>query len=88
MPAPGPEPPFPPIAWGKPGPGLVAHVPVAKYCDHLPLYRQSKIYAREGADLARSTMADWVGHASALMSPLIEALRARVFAGEVDRRTL
>ena len=53
-----------PIERGKPGPGLVAHVLCAKYCDHLPLYRQSEIYAREGVDLARSTMADWVGRAS------------------------
>lgn len=45
-----------PIERGKPGPGLVAHVLIAKYCDHLPLYRQSEIYAREGVDLSRSTM--------------------------------
>ena len=71
-----------PIERGKPGPGLVAHVLCAKYCDHLPLYRQSDIYAREGVEIARSTMADWVGRASALMAPLIEALRAHVFAGD------
>ncbi|MEQ8784573.1 MAG: IS66 family transposase [Roseibium album] len=71
-----------PIERGKPGPGLVAHVLTAKYCDHLPLYRQSEIYAREGVELARSTMADWVGKASALMAPLIEALRSHVFAGD------
>lgn len=70
-----------PIERGKPSPGLVAHVLVAKYCDHLPLYRQSEIYAREGVDLARSTMADWVGKANALMEPLIAALRAHVFSG-------
>lgn len=64
-----------PIERGKPGPGLVAHVLCAKYCDHLPLYRQSDIYAREGVEIARSTMADWVGRASALMAPLIDALR-------------
>ena len=50
-----------PIERGRPGPGLLAHVLVAKYCDHLPLYRQSDIYAREGVELDRSTMADWVG---------------------------
>lgn len=43
-----------PIERGKPGPGLIAHVLIAKYCDHLPLYRQSEIYAREGVDLSRS----------------------------------
>jgi transposase len=71
-----------PIERGKPGPGLVAHVLCAKYCDHLPLYRQSDIYAREGVEIARSTLADWVGRASALMAPLIEALRAHIFAGD------
>ena len=71
-----------PIERGKPGPGLVAHVLTAKFCDHLPLYRQSEIYAREGVELARSTMADWVGRSAALMRPLIEALRAHVFAGD------
>lgn len=76
------DPPSLPIERGKPGPGLVAHVLVAKYCDHLPLYRQSEIYAREGVGLARSTMADWVGRAAALMAPLAAALRAHVFAGD------
>ena len=50
-----------PIERGRPGPGLLAHVLVRKFADHLPLYRQSQIYAREGVDLDRSTMADWVG---------------------------
>ncbi|HEY0283134.1 MAG TPA: IS66 family transposase zinc-finger binding domain-containing protein, partial [Rhizomicrobium sp.] len=48
-----------PIERGRPGPGLLAHVLVSKYADHLPLYRQSEIYAREGLDLERSTLADW-----------------------------
>ena len=48
-----------PIERGRPGPGLLAHVLVSKFADHLPLYRQSQIYAREGVDLDRSTMADW-----------------------------
>lgn len=69
-----------PIERGKPGPGLVAHVLVAKYCDHLPLYRQSKIYAREQVELSRSTMADWVGKANALLAPLIAKLRDHVLA--------
>ena len=50
-----------PIERGRPGPGLLAHVLVSRFADHLPLYRQSQIYAREGVDLDRSTMADWVG---------------------------
>lgn len=74
--------PTPPIDRGKPGPGLIAHVLVSKYCDHLPLYRQSGIYAREGVDLARSTMADWVGKANGLLTPLIGALRDHVFAAD------
>ena len=52
---------------------------VSKYADHLPLYRQSEIYAREGVELERSTLADWVGGASALLEPLVEALRRYVF---------
>jgi transposase len=53
-----------PIERGLPGPGLLAHVLVSKYADHQPLYRQSDIYAREGIDLDRSTLAGWVGAAS------------------------
>jgi hypothetical protein len=51
-----------------------AHVLVSKYCDHLPLYRQSEIYARSGAELERSTLADWVGQCSALLAPLVTSL--------------
>src|ERR1700722_7507635 len=56
-----------PIDRGLAGPGLLAHVLVSKYADHLPLYRQSEIYAREGVELDRSTMADWVGGASRIL---------------------
>ena len=63
-----------PIARGLAGPGFLAHVLVSKYADHLPLYRQSQIYGREGLDLDRSTLADWVGGASALLAPLVESL--------------
>jgi transposase len=55
------EAPSRPIARGLAGPGLLAHVLVSKYCDHLPLYRQSEIYARQDVELERSTLADWVG---------------------------
>lgn len=72
-----------PIERGRPGPGLIAHVLVSKYADHLPLYRQSEIYERQGIDLERSTLADWVGHASALLAPLVEALRKDVMASDV-----
>lgn len=63
---------------GLAGPGLLAHVIVAKFADHLPLYRQSEIYEREGVELERSTLADWVGGASRVLSPLVEALRRYV----------
>jgi transposase len=69
-----------PIERGLAGPGLLAHVLVAKYADHLPLYRQSEIYARSGVELERSTLADWVGGASRLLAPLVEALRHYVMA--------
>lgn len=49
-----------PIERGRPGPGLLAHILVSKYADHLPLYRQSQIYGREGMQLERSTLADWI----------------------------
>lgn len=74
--------PMRPIARGLAAPGLLAHVLVSKYCDHVPLNRQSEIYAREGVELARSTLADWVGESSALLRPLVEALRQHVLAAE------
>ena len=62
-----------PIERGRPGPGLLAHVLVNKYADHLPLYRQSRIFERDGLDLDRSTLADWVGKPTALLEPLADA---------------
>src|SRR5882672_6007618 len=70
-----------PIARGLAGPGLLAHVLISKYADHLPLYRQSEIYARQGIELERSTLADLVGGTSELVGPLVEALRRYVMAG-------
>ena len=69
-----------PIARGLAGPGLLAHILVAKYADHLPLYRQTQIYARAGVALERSTLADCVGGAAALLEPLVEALARYVVA--------
>ncbi|WP_296939718.1 IS66 family transposase [Marivita sp. XM-24bin2] len=69
------------IERGRPGPGLVSHMLVSKYCDHLPLGRQSKIYAREGVDLHRSTLSDWVGRTTALLEPLAEHIGKLVRAG-------
>ena len=71
-----------PIVRGKPGPGLLAHVLVSKYCDHLPLYRQAQIYEREGVEINRSTMADWVGRSAALLDPLVEAVGRHVFEAD------
>ena len=67
-----------PIPKSYAGPALLAHVAVAKYCDHLPLYRQSAIYAREGVELNRSTLADWVGKVCQLLRPLDDALNRYV----------
>ncbi|MGC2331556.1 MAG: IS66 family transposase [Candidatus Acidiferrales bacterium] len=76
------EAPSRPIERSLAGPGLLAHVLVSKYCDHLPLYRQSQIYARAGVELERSTLAEWVGGSSRLLAPLVEALRRHVMAAE------
>jgi transposase len=76
------EAPSRPIARGMAGPGLLAHVLVSKYCDHLPLYRQEEIYERAGVELDRATLADWVGSVSGLLQPLVEALRRHVMAGQ------
>jgi len=69
-----------PIARGLAGPGLLAHVLVSKYADHCPLYRQAEIYARQGVELDRSTLAGWVGAASELLAPLVDAVRHHVLA--------
>ena len=71
-----------PIERGRPGPGLLAHVLVSKYADHLPLYRQSQIFDREGIDLDRSTLADWVGKSTALLEPLADAIGRHVLSAE------
>ena len=70
-----------PIERGRPGPGLLAHVLVSKYCDHLPLYRQSQIYARDGLDLPRGLLAGWVGKSAALMEPMATFIGRHALAG-------
>jgi transposase len=67
-----------PIARGRAGPGLLAHVLFSKYCLRLPLNRQSAAYAREGIELDFSTRADWVGACAATLRPLVEAIRAHM----------
>jgi transposase len=71
-----------PIARGLPGPALMAHVMVSKYCDHQPLYRQSVIYARSGIELDRSTLAGWVGKGDELLDPLVDRIRRYVLAND------
>ena len=66
------------IEGGLPTEATVAQVLVSKYADHLPLYRQAQIYARQGIDLDRSTLADWVGHAAWHLRPLHERLLMRL----------
>jgi|TARA_R100000935_G_scaffold12024_1_gene23802 hypothetical protein len=65
---------------GIPTAGLLAHVMVAKYADHLPLYRQEKIFGRAGLAIARSTLAQWVGQTGVQLQPLVDALREAVLA--------
>lgn len=70
-----------PIPRGMAGPALLAHMLVGKFCDHLPLYRQSAIYARSGLGLDRARLAEWVGHCHELLSPLVKTIRRYVLGG-------
>ena len=70
-----------PIERGRPGPALLAHVAISKYCDHLPLHRQGVIYARAGVDLDRSTMADWIGQLAFLLAPVADAIGRHARSG-------
>lgn len=82
------------VEGGLPTEALIAQVLVAKYADHLPLYRQAQIYARQGIQLDRSTLADWVGRAAWYLRPLrdhvLERLRRseRLFADEITAPVL
>ncbi|RKK03153.1 IS66 family transposase [Pseudoroseomonas wenyumeiae] len=77
-----PPAPFHPIARGRAGPNLLAMILEAKFGQHLPLNRQSESYAREGVELSVSTLADWVGTAAAVLSPLHALIEAHVLAAE------
>ena len=82
------------VEGGLPTEALVAHVLVSKYADHLPLYRQAQIYARQGITLDRSTLADWVGRAAWWLTPLRDHLLAdlkrspKLFADETTAPVL
>ncbi len=72
-----------PIERGRPGPGLIAHVVVSKYCDGLPLFRQSVILAREGVEIDRVTLADWIGRAAWWLAPLARLIGTTVMTQPV-----
>ncbi len=72
-----------PIPRGMVDASFLAHIAIAKFCDHLPLYRQSEIYARSGLDIDRSQLAAWLGHVAWLLKPLVELVAAHVMAGRV-----
>ena len=82
------------IEGGIPTEAMVAQVLIAKYADHLPLYRQAQIYARQGVELDRSTLADWVGRAAFVLRPVHERLlddsegSAKLFADETTAPVL
>ena len=70
------------IARGPAGAGLLAHIVVSKYDDHLPLYRQAEIFAREGVSLETSTLSGWIGATAATLQPLVDALADAVIASD------
>ncbi len=76
-------PPTHPIEKGMATAGLLSHVMVAKYKDHLPLYRQSCIFARHGAEIAESTLCDWVKDAAEMLAPVVAAMKASVLESHV-----
>jgi transposase len=71
------------IARGRASAGLLAHIVVSKYDDHLPLYRQAEIFARDGVSLETSTLSGWVGATAAALQPLVDALAGEVMASDI-----
>jgi hypothetical protein len=72
-----------PIEKGLAGPGLLAHVAVSKYGDHLPLHRQESIFARHGVELSRKTMCDWMRQCAELARPLVGLMKERALSSKV-----
>jgi transposase len=68
---------------GLPGPGLLAHVAVSKYADHLPLYRLEGIFKRFGLELSRSTMCDWMAAIANLLAPIVKLMQCQILASQV-----
>lgn len=69
-----------PILKGRPGPNLITHIAISKYYDGLPLYRQSKIFEREGVEIERMVMADWMGHFAWWIAPLADMIGDHVMS--------
>jgi transposase len=72
-----------PVEKGMAGPGLLAHVAVSKYGDHLPLHRQESIFARHGVELSRKTMCDWMRQCAELVNPLYDLMQERALRSKV-----
>jgi transposase len=72
-----------PIEKGLPGPGLMAHIVVSKYADHLPLYRLEGIFERFGVELARSTMCDWTAVVAELLEPIVKLMLSKILTSKV-----
>ena len=72
-----------PIEKGLPGPGLLAHVVVSKYADHLPLYRQEGIFRRHGVELSRQTMCDWMAVCAELLEPISKRCTRLILKSQV-----
>jgi len=71
------------IEKGVPGPGMLAHVAVSKYVDHLPVNRQEQIFERHGLRIARSTLCDWTAATAAILDPIRKAMKAEVLDSHV-----
>lgn len=79
------------VPGGLPTEALIADVLINKYCDHLPLYRQSKIFARQGIEISRGTLANWVGRGIAALAPITNRMRANALTSSrlfVDETTV
>jgi transposase len=72
-----------PIDKGLPGPGLLAHIAVSKYADHLPLYRLEGIFKRSGVELSRSTMCDWMAVIAELLEPIVKLMLSKILTSKV-----
>jgi transposase len=72
-----------PIEKGLPGPGLMAHIITNKYANHLPLYRQEGILLRQGVEISRSTMCDWMATAAELLGPIVKRMMAEILQSQV-----